>query len=161
MAFKCADLAQMNQGCIAGLFTSGVMFTAITFWVIYSERLSFYKLLGMALIIVAVLCVGYKEIEPDTPANQSKLIILAVVLALIVGLFLTSTALCNRHYPEVAGFTPTQLNVDSFMVQSLGLYTMWLIIVPVFTMWDIMLGITCGFLQVTANIMLTKAFCMG
>ena len=45
------------------------MFTAITFWVIYSERLSYYKLLGMALIIIAVLCVGYKETEPDTPAN--------------------------------------------------------------------------------------------
>ena len=35
MAFKHADLARVNQGVIAGLFTSGVVFTSIAFWLVY------------------------------------------------------------------------------------------------------------------------------
>ena len=35
MAFRYADFAHLNQGVIAGLFTSGVAFTTLLFWILY------------------------------------------------------------------------------------------------------------------------------
>ena len=82
-------------------------------------------------------------------------------MALAVGVFLTTTAICNRHYPKVAGFTPTQLNVDSFMVQAVGFYALWVVIWPAFTFWDLILGALCSVLTIVGNIFTTTAFRHG
>ena len=58
MAFKHADSAHENQGVIAGLFTSGVVFTTIFFWLIYGEKITFKTFIGMSIIISGVICVG-------------------------------------------------------------------------------------------------------
>lgn len=114
MAFRYAMLAGLNQGVIAGVFTSGVAFTALLFWKVYNENLSLTKLGGMAIIILGVLCVGYQHSEAKIAWNKDLLI--AIMFAMIVGLFLTTTAFINRYYPKTLGFTSTQLIVDSFMV---------------------------------------------
>ena len=58
MAFKHADSAHVNQGVIAGLFTSGVVFTTIFFWLIYGEKITFKTFIGMSIIISGVISVG-------------------------------------------------------------------------------------------------------
>jgi len=59
-AFKFATAANLNQGVIAGLFTSSVAFTALLFWYLYSEKLSLKKVAGMLLIVASVFCVGFR-----------------------------------------------------------------------------------------------------
>jgi multidrug transporter EmrE-like cation transporter len=58
MAFKHADLARVNQGVIAGLFTSGVVFTSIAFGLVYKEKIGNVTMAGMAMICAGVVCVG-------------------------------------------------------------------------------------------------------
>lgn len=62
-AFHFADRAQINQGVISALFTSGVAFSAILFFFVFSERIRIPTLLGMAMITTGVVCVGLKQ--PD------------------------------------------------------------------------------------------------
>lgn len=51
-------MAHINQGVIAGLFTSGVVFTSIMFWLVYKEKIGAITLFGMAVIMSGVICVG-------------------------------------------------------------------------------------------------------
>ena len=51
-------MAHINQGVIAGLFTSGVVFTSVLFWIIYREKIGAITLFGMAVIMSGVICVG-------------------------------------------------------------------------------------------------------
>lgn len=69
MAFRYAMLAELNQGVIAGLFTSSVTFTTLLFWKVYDESISLTKLVGMAIIIFGVLCVGYQHSETEIVWN--------------------------------------------------------------------------------------------
>lgn len=59
VSFKYAALAQINQGVIASLFTSGVIFTSVLFYFIYREALTLKDLLGMFLIILGVALIGF------------------------------------------------------------------------------------------------------
>ena len=61
LAFYYADLANVNQGVIAGLFTSGVAFSSVLFWFVWSENISKITVLGMVTICAGVFCVGLKE----------------------------------------------------------------------------------------------------
>ena len=64
-------MAHINQGVIAGLFTSGVVFTSVLFWIIYREKIGTITLFGMAVIMSGVICVG---IRPPK-VNDSEIII--------------------------------------------------------------------------------------
>ena len=108
MAFRFAHFANANHGVIAGIFTSGVMFTTLVFWRIYKERLTMTKLVGIGLIIFGVFCVGYKQ--SDTGAVKVDVdLMLAILFALGVGVMLTVSALLYRHYPQKLGISPSQV----------------------------------------------------
>jgi drug/metabolite transporter (DMT)-like permease len=63
LAFEHSDLAHVNQGVIAGLFTSGVIFTTVFFWLFHKEKIGLLTIVGMATIILGVICVGFKPEE--------------------------------------------------------------------------------------------------
>lgn len=60
MSFKYADKANINQGVIAGLFSVSVIYSTCVFGIFYKERIGFYTLIGMAVIVSGVICVGFK-----------------------------------------------------------------------------------------------------
>ena len=47
------------------------MFSAIIFYAIYSEKLSFATICGMALILASVFMISYQEPETENEENQS------------------------------------------------------------------------------------------
>ena len=63
VSFKYAALAQINQGVIASLFTSGVIFTSVLFYFIYQEALTFKDLIGISFIITGVALIGFGKDE--------------------------------------------------------------------------------------------------
>ena len=60
MAFNHAYKARVNLGVIAGVLTSSVVFTTINFWIFYRESISFITFTGMTLILIGVICVGWR-----------------------------------------------------------------------------------------------------
>lgn len=76
VAFKYAALAQINQGVIASLFTSGVIFTSALFFCIYREALTIKDLIGMFFIIAGVALIGFgkeQDVESvDGDQDQSS-----------------------------------------------------------------------------------------
>ena len=79
MAFKFADYAQVNQGVIASLFTSGVVFTTLLFWLVYKEKPSFWTFIGMLIIITGVVSVSLGK----TSTYSYKFICFKVIIILI------------------------------------------------------------------------------
>ena len=64
VSFKYATLAQINQGVIASLFTSGVIFTSVLFYFIYQEALTKKDLFGVIFIMAGVAMIGFgKEVD--------------------------------------------------------------------------------------------------
>lgn len=59
VSFKYAALAGINQGVIASIFTSGVIFTSVLFYFIYSEALTKKDLIGIVFIMVGVALIGF------------------------------------------------------------------------------------------------------
>ena len=72
MAFKFADYAQVNQGVIASLFTSGVVFTTLLFWLVYKEKPSFWTFIGMLIIITGVVSVSLGKTSTYTIDEESE-----------------------------------------------------------------------------------------
>ena len=62
-AFMYGDKAQVNQGIIAGLYSTSIVFTTIIFRYIYHQKISYVTACGMAAIFFGVLCVGYTSSE--------------------------------------------------------------------------------------------------
>ena len=107
MAFRFAHFANLNKGVIAGIFTSGVMFTTLLFWRVYNERLTIVKLVGIALIICGVICVGY---NPSQTTESSATVfdlntLFAALSACGVGAMSTAEAIGYRYYPSKTGLT--------------------------------------------------------
>ena len=72
LSFEFAAKAEINQGVIASLFTSGVVFTAILFYIIYGEKLGWQSAGGIVSIIAGVFLISISkrqdqiEISGDT-----------------------------------------------------------------------------------------------
>ena len=52
-------MADINQGVIASLFTSGVIFTSILFYFVYDEALTIKDLFGIVFIMIGVALIGF------------------------------------------------------------------------------------------------------
>ena len=59
ISFKYAEMADINQGVIASLFTSGVIFTSILFYFVYDEALTIKDLFGIVFIMIGVALIGF------------------------------------------------------------------------------------------------------
>jgi len=101
MAFRYADLANVNQGVIAGLFTSGVAFSSLFFWLIWGEEISKVTVLGMVMICAGVVCVGLKESDSaseDTEDVEWANLIIAITYAIATGLGYSINSVLMRYY---------------------------------------------------------------
>ena len=109
MAFRYADLANVNQGVIAGLFTSGVAFSSILFWFIWGEKISKVTVLGMLMICAGVICVGLKESNSadnnDAEDVEWANLIIAIAYAIATGLGYSINSVLMRYYVQNVGFT--------------------------------------------------------
>jgi len=56
--FMFATKVGINLGVIASIFTSGVFFTAIAFYIVYDEKLSAPDFIGICFIVVGVSLIG-------------------------------------------------------------------------------------------------------
>jgi len=73
LSFKYAAMAQINQGVIASLFTSGVIFTSVLFYFVYAEQLNFQDVIGIVFILVGVALIGFgKEAETIEIVEESE-----------------------------------------------------------------------------------------
>ena len=71
LAFKYAAMAEVNQGVIASLFTSGVIFTSILFYFIYDEKLTIMDVIGIAGILAGVALIGFgKEQQRSSETTE-------------------------------------------------------------------------------------------
>lgn len=109
----------MNQGVIAGLFTSGVIFSSLFFYLLYNERINLLTAAGMASIIAGVVCVGTSDSE-RLPFEQDHLI-WAVFFALLSGVLIGLNGVIFRFYVVKVGYSALQLNIDGFMWSGLAL----------------------------------------
>jgi drug/metabolite transporter (DMT)-like permease len=51
-------LAGVNPGVIASIFTSGVFFTALAFFIIYGEKMTLTDIVGIVFICAGVSIIG-------------------------------------------------------------------------------------------------------
>lgn len=97
VCFQYADIARVNKGVIASLFTSGIIFTSINFSYIYQEHISLKSGCSMLVIISGIVCVGLGKND----GNQSSIdmnLVLAIVFALLCGFCFSINAILMRHY---------------------------------------------------------------
>lgn len=132
IAFKFADEAQVNQGVIASLFTTGVMFTTLTFWRIYDEKINLKIFTGMIIICAGVACIGIRQNKDIDDQNvdvkpDKTCLYIAIFFAILASVFFTTTTVAMRHYTIKVGLSPTQINIDSFMIQALMSCILWII----------------------------------
>ena len=77
LSLEYASLANVNVGVIASLFTSGVVFTAILFYFVYSEQLAIKDYIGITIIIAGVCLIGFgkpaeaHEVEADLELDDA------------------------------------------------------------------------------------------
>jgi drug/metabolite transporter (DMT)-like permease len=104
--FEYANLAQVNPGVIASVFTSGVFFTALAFYFVYGEKLSKTDFIGVSLIVVGVTIIGIYKPHENTEKLEQKYLLLSIVFAIMCCFCFAINALVMRHYVQVVGFTP-------------------------------------------------------
>jgi len=124
MSFTYAERAHINQGVIAGLYASGIVFTAIIFYFVYRERISIPSLLGMAMIIAGVFCVSFKL--DDSVEIDYDMLIVACIFGITTGFSFATNALIVKHFIKAAGFTPIQLSVDCIAVSGCLMLVMFM-----------------------------------
>jgi drug/metabolite transporter (DMT)-like permease len=115
-AFYFAAKAKVNMGVISALFTCGVAFTTILFFWLYDEKINLASLLGMAMIMMGVLCVAYRPASSEIAEISSTALALAIFFAVCVGLIYTLTSLQCRVFVKRCHITPIQYNIDGMAV---------------------------------------------
>lgn len=112
ISFKYAAMAQINQGVIASLFTSGVIFTSILFYFLYQEQLNFRDVIGIVFILVGVAMIGFGKdndaldeksesmvvADFETDLSQEALKWLSILFAVMCGLSFALNSYVMKHY---------------------------------------------------------------
>jgi drug/metabolite transporter (DMT)-like permease len=154
IGFWYASLAHINQGIIAGLLSSNIMFTSILFRIFYGEKIRVVNWVSMAMIISGVLCVSIKDEDTDQEIVYNY-VLLAVAVALSTGFTFAFSAAVMKHFLKDQGFTPARFNIDGSMISGcimlVGLiythrsnaYTAFDILEGVLTSFLLMGGIIC------------------
>ena len=164
LAFEYADLAKVNQGVIAGLFTSGVVFCTVLFWLVYGEKIKLVTAAGMLIILLGVVSVGIKPTSKDDAPGESvdyTNLLIAIAYALSSGVLIATNALIMRHYVRVVGFSPLQLNIDGFMVCAVVLIACFCLTETKYRMLDIGKAILCSVTSMAATVSITTALSVG
>ena len=73
----------------------------------------------------------------------------------------TAEAIGYRYYPQKTGLTEAQINCDSFFVQAICLYILWIIYQPPFETIELLMGICISMCMVIGTTMLTFALNVG
>lgn len=107
LAFK----AHVNQGIIASLFSTSIVFSAVLFYFLYDEKLSIRHFIGLSLMIVAVVLISVgktrkTETEVLVDDVSEEYLAMAVIFALLSGVILTLNGLVMRHYCKYIHISP-------------------------------------------------------
>ena len=117
-----ANLAGISTGVITSLYTSGIIFVAILYYVVYGERLTFRDCIGIFIIIVGGVFIGIGKPSQDSVEHhineddQSKNMLLSIFFALNCGLSFAVNALVMKYYVQNFNYGVIQLNLDGYMV---------------------------------------------
>lgn len=170
-AFK----AGVNQGIIASLFSTSIVFSSILFYFLYEEKLSIRHLIGLALMLTAVVLISIgkpssssltegSSVSTELEAEQAYYLVLAIIFALICGLILTINAVIMRHYVKYLHISPLQLNNDGGLLQLVVLLVLFSLYVKDNGMYewpDLIESVGASILSMFANVTLSKAFAVG
>jgi drug/metabolite transporter (DMT)-like permease len=147
---------------IAGLFTSGVVFTAILFYFVYNERISNKILAGMALVICGVLCVSVKD--DSNELVDYNMLWISVFFAMLTGMAFATNAFIVKHYCKNVGFSPFQLTLDGNAVSAVPMIIGYILVqmsdTPI-SIIDSAIGVTISFLYVCGSICFAHALTSG
>ena len=133
MTLRLAAIARLNQGVIASLFSTSIVYTFILFYIIYNEKMSRRHLFGMFLMGLGVvfICLGKPvldssiEFAPKMSFEDQffienelgTLMMIAIILALLTGLIFSINSLVMRYFIyKIVEITPLQLNTDASLI---------------------------------------------
>ena len=74
-------LSGINMGVIASILTTAIFFTALIFYLVYGEKLSFYDWIGALLIMVGVAMIGLFTKNEESVAVDTSHLTIAVACA--------------------------------------------------------------------------------
>ena len=121
----------VNNGIISVIFSVGVLFTAVIFYFLYGQKLTYYDLVGGLFIIgcVALIGAGGTGHGADTSSglNQEEKdlnLLLAIIMAIVTGLVFALNSL-SIQFCTSRGCGVAQANMD-------GMFVMFLIMLPGF-----------------------------
>lgn len=119
-AFAYAAEANVNQGVIAGVLSSNIIFTSIIFYLVYGEKITFVNKICMLIIIAGVVCVSIKQ---EKSFEQKEIIyedlLISVAYALVTGFSFAIGTFVIKYYMARAKFNATRFNVDGLMVSAI------------------------------------------
>ena len=171
-----AFLAGVNQGIIASIFSTSIVFSAIVFYFMYQESLSHRHLIGILFFIVCVVLISVGKAHRDIPSvsstepfnstEQDKYLYFAVVMALGSSLILTVNGIVMRHYCKYVKISPLQLNNDGALFQFVVLLALYYYQVTshadgFYTWFDIFESVSGSLISTLGNVVLSHALAIG
>jgi len=93
--FYYAQLANLNNGVAATIFSSAVVFSALLFYLFYGQKLSYSDTIGCLMIIGCVVLIGIgglakasdssSDIDVEKKKEMEKYLVYTVLIALLTG----------------------------------------------------------------------------
>jgi drug/metabolite transporter (DMT)-like permease len=117
--------AGVNQGIIASIFSSSIVYSAIIFYFLYDENLSHRHIVGIVFFVgcVALISIGKSKLSTNVISTDEELLlqhqylVKAVAMALVTSLILTISSVVMRHYVKYVKISALQLNNDGTLLQ--------------------------------------------
>lgn len=131
---RSASWAGMNQGVVASIFSTSIIFSSLLFFIFYNEKLIFRDLIGMLLMTVSVVFIGTGggNVNPDEqnehihdPEKQDSQSFYAIMYAVLVGFSMAANSLAMRFFMNKVELTAAQMSNDSAFLAAfllLGLF---------------------------------------
>jgi drug/metabolite transporter (DMT)-like permease len=156
LCFYFADLAKVNRGIIACLFTSGIIFTALAFKFIYGETISTKQGLSILVIVAGTVCVILSK-KTDFNSSLDYNLLLSVIFALICGLCFCFNAVVMRHFVQAFGMSALQLNIDGFLFCSIFMFASYVTTKTQYNLLDVISIVFTSVLTLIGTTSLTLA----
>lgn len=119
-AFKFSKLGGMNQGVVPIVTTMAVIYNSITFYLVFGEKLSPSKIVG---IIFTFACVGFlalntNKVEEDGLETDGKYVMWSLGLAMLVPMGFSLKHFLIRKYK--GSYDYKMLPIDSGILETLS-----------------------------------------
>ena len=118
-SFKFAALGGINQGVILTLMALSSVYNLITFYFLFKEKVGVIQLLGMALMLCCVGCIGYNSQQKDQTLNdgvgQKFYATLSIFCGLFSPLFMTIKHYFIRTYKKA--YNTWDLAIDGLILE--------------------------------------------